>query len=514
MFECGTCGAPSGRAHQLGCGQYVGAPHAKEERKSMAEIHIENAGPIRAVDIPIPDSGGLVILKGRNGSGKSHALAASQSLLDPSKRPAVRDGARAAQVEGLGARITVGRKTTRAGELEVSHLEGEDPSLLIDPGLKDEKAADLHRLRALLRLARAKVDRPAFAALVGGEDELRRLTREATWTETDLVAVVAAVKRDIESHARKAEDEAAQLQTLIIGKQDTLRDLGDAPGALPLEEAQKQHERAVEEEAEARGRHEATIAAQAAGREAEASLAALGDYAGTEQAIEDAQRGRLEAQEAVTALERNLEAARYKLQIAEAAVGEHEKAKRQRDPLVRAIAAAAEAKEVSAGTRCALAARVTETRKAVEAATIADRMASVRADLDRLRAEEVIATRTAEKLREAAAGTETLLTDAVAAIAGSGLRIEDGRLMVEHPERGWVPFGELSHGERSKRAIAIGAASVGRGGLLVIRQEYFEGLDPVAAKELAQEALDQGVVVLTAEATDGPLRAEVYGAVA
>jgi DNA repair exonuclease SbcCD ATPase subunit len=42
----------------------------------MKNIEIKNIGPIASVTIPVPEAGGVVVLTGRNGSGKSHALEA------------------------------------------------------------------------------------------------------------------------------------------------------------------------------------------------------------------------------------------------------------------------------------------------------------------------------------------------------------------------------------------------------------------------------------------------------
>ena len=37
----------------------------------MSVIEIKNIGPISTASIPIPEGGGVVVLRGKNGSGKS-----------------------------------------------------------------------------------------------------------------------------------------------------------------------------------------------------------------------------------------------------------------------------------------------------------------------------------------------------------------------------------------------------------------------------------------------------------
>jgi len=63
-------------------------------------------------------------------------------------------------------------------------------------------------------------------------------------------------------------------------------------------------------------------------------------------------------------------------------------------------------------------------------------------------------------------------------------------------------------GERWRIALEIAIAAVGEGGLLVIPQEAWEGLDPLNREAIAQQAKAALVVILTAECSDGELTAE------
>jgi hypothetical protein len=76
--------------------------------------------------------------------------------------------------------------------------------------------------------------------------------------------------------------------------------------------------------------------------------------------------------------------------------------------------------------------------------------------------------------------------------------------------RGPTYYAELSEGERWKMALDIAVQAVGQGGLIVVPQAAWEGLDPVNRSLIATHAKSSGVVVVTAEADDGDLAATEY----
>jgi len=142
-------------------------PKAKSNGKSIV---LENVGPIKQLTIPIPDGGGIICLKGVNGSGKTHALTAVESLYNKTTRKGLRnsDGVPSGTVAGLGVTVRLGRSNTVKGELLCESLDGKvDPSQLVDPGLKDPLAADAKRLATLIRLAGVKVSAAQWAEAIG-----------------------------------------------------------------------------------------------------------------------------------------------------------------------------------------------------------------------------------------------------------------------------------------------------------------------------------------------------------
>ena len=110
----------------------------------------------------------------------------------------------------------------------------------------------------------------------------------------------------------------------------------------------------------------------------------------------------------------------------------------------------------------------------------------------------------AKDLREKAKQTDEVLSEIVGEIPSCPLRVIDGRLVTD-TERGATFYSDLSAGERWRIALDIAIQAVGTGGLLVIPQEAWEGLDPANRAAIDAQAKGAQVVVLTAEcsADDG-----------
>jgi hypothetical protein len=114
----------------------------------------------------------------------------------------------------------------------------------------------------------------------------------------------------------------------------------------------------------------------------------------------------------------------------------------------------------------------------------------------------------ADWLRDAGKATDDVLSDLVGRL-GVALRVSGGRLVTDHPVRGETFYSELSMGERTKMALTIATDAVGPNGVIVVAQEFWEGLDPDNRRMVAEHMLEAGVVGITAEAALGELRAEV-----
>lgn len=519
-------------------------------------IEIRDVGPVEHLSIPIPEGGGVVVLKGRNSKGKSHSLAAVSALLGGKGKVVSRDGSLGASVEGLGARWTVGRSSTRSGELEVLTLEGEDPSLLVSPPVKDPAAADAIRLKAIARLAGATAELSEFADLVGGMERLTELCRPASLDCRDGVpSQVAAIKRDLEAAARKEESASENAFATADGVRAVLKDFGDEFDfkCLSHVDARDAHTAAVRDQASIEAQHEHGQKLASAAREAQSGLEAMGD-AGTGAADEaarsieknrdalsalgpDGYPGLLQsAQELVEAArcsvdrlrrefeaaERSLEAAvdeaakqsmagvtRTKLTADKVELKHRADAISQRASLQRAIAISASgATEVTPQALEDAAGKLALASSEVEAWVLHDKTRSMRAEVEEHDARGTAAANEGEALRRAAQGTEAVMMKAVRDVCGDDMEISDGRLYVT-TDRGRELFSDLSPGPRWRMALEIAVKAVGHKGLLVICQEAYEGMDTANRMAVAAHAQSLGVVILTAEWDDGEIRAEV-----
>lgn len=159
-----------------------------------------------------------------------------------------------------------------------------------------------------------------------------------------------------------------------------------------------------------------------------------------------------------------------------------------------------------------------------EAAVLAARSASERgAVIRRAREQEAKAeqlhrnakelAKRGEDLRERARSTDVVLSSVLP--AGCPLSYANGRLVLQTDRDEREPYSDLSHGERWKVAIDIVAPLVkkdGRKGLLTLPQEAWEALDIDNQRNVVDLATAHEIVILTAQATRGPLTASVLTA--
>ena len=470
------------------------------------KLTIQDVGAIKRLDFALPEPGGICVFRGRNASGKSTALRAVEALLTGTAVSLTpRDGAAlGGKVEGLGVKLTIGRSNRMTGKLSVRAIEGEDPSALVDPGISDPERADAARIRSLCKLAQVTLDLGVFAEMLGGEPELRSIASVSTLKLGTLPEFTAALKRDLQSAARLVEtdrDKAlGEYEGLIAASADIPVD-----GRWDERELAAELERAVSLLAAARA-NESNAVRRATDAQAarEALGAARTTYVGpsVEQARSEAAKAEETAQELTEALARALEhsaAARESHRLALA----HEKA-----------IATWEASVHAAETRIEIPHTVTEAEALLavsrEAVALGSRVRLARDQqaraIGRLNESEKLRVKAA-RVRATADACEGALTEAISKVAPRGLRVRDGRLVVD-TVRGETLFGELSHGERWRIALDIAIDALGEGSVLTVAQEAFESLDPENRAAIAEHARSRKTVILTAEADGEDLRVE------
>ena len=469
----------------------------------MQEIQIKNIGPIASVTIPVPETGGVVVLAGRNGSGKSHALEAVSTATTGKGKPPLKDMAKSGVVSVPGVTMTVGRSVRRQGELQVETLEGRlSIADLVDPGFVDPERADAKRIKALVGLSKADISKGDLHGFP--ENLLDGLSLD------DPVAAMAELRKrlniganEYEKFSTKDEAAAAAILESLAGDLDTPIDPAATQERVTaairaLDALQKQAELA-----------EAAKVRIAAARERLADIPDVDAFSAYEKAeslsgiaLEEKERAlelKKQYEEALEKYRKSAEAAR----IARVEAGAQEEQAKLRAELERQIQEAHV--ELPSADALADAAAELEAAKAAQAKAAQQQVMMQqreRADALTISAQEY--AEEAKELREKAKQTDEVLSEIVAEIPACPLRVIDGRL-VTNTKRGATFYADLSAGERWRIALDIAIQAVGTGGLLVIPQEAWEGLDPANRTAIDAQAKESKVVVLTAEcsADDG-----------
>ena len=486
----------------------------------MSTIEIENVGPIERLTLKVPEGGGIVLLRGVNGAGKTEGLGAIEKLVSGQGHVSVRDGAIKGQVSGFGATLTVARSTTRRGELEVESLDGRlSIADLVQPPIKDPAAADAKRIKTLISLAGAEPDPGLFHELVGGKEKFEAMIPLAE--ADDLVALASKVKREFEASARKDEDAAqkahikAEAHREAIGGLDLSEPMDWEAAYGELQEATRQHTELTEQNRAACEAGEA--AAEAREKHEDAKTAYTGPTA------EEADRERVAACECentasdtVIELTRQMEPAKWALAAAASATRHAGKVHQAAVQHERAMATWREALDAEApeppdpAEVAAEATRLLEARAAVSnlaAYEQAERQQREAIEADAMEADHA---EVAARLRDAARGTDDVLSEVVATL-GTPLRVEAGRLVLD-TDRGATHFHELSHGERWRLGLDIAVAVAGDRTIFTIPQEAWEGLDPLNQAAVRRHAVEKGVLIVAAQCSeDEVVTAEVYG---
>ncbi len=480
----------------------------------MTTIELTDVGPVEHVTIPLPEGGGITVLRGRNDIGKSVSLEASQRALGGKQTVSRRDGAAGpGKITGPGITLTVGAATRTKGELECLSLEDRlTVAALVDPQIKDPVAADAARIKTLCNLTGVKADISLF------DNDCACDASTKTSTAATLVEMAASFKRDMEQVARDEEDEAKKLYADANAHQ-TRADAVDNTAECDGDKLQEAHTAAVAELTRVTTLRDASNEADRTAADSRAAMEkAVAYYEGKTlkelAPICDAARDLAEklreqyeiAQQAVTNAVRDAKAARnheatMKTWQADLDKADDARAKPFADDIIldcqHDVYNTKEAIEKGAVMR--------DAKKSADTATAAFEDARA-------------ATKAAERYREAAASTDAVLS---CAIQCEAISVRDGRL-VTTCDRGEVFYAERSRGTRWKIAIDIAVARLrdqdpDAPAILAVPQEAWEGLDYQNRAELLAHCLEREVNLLTAEADtvapaegNGNLRAEVY----
>jgi hypothetical protein len=475
-------------------------------------IELKDVGPITRLSLPLPDGGGVCVLRGGNGVGKTSTINALLTLCGGKSALHARDEVAGGSVEGLGAKVSVGARTRRTGEIGVATLEGKlSIGDLVEPGLVDPVAADSKRIRALLALTNAKANLSLFSDILGedGPPLAEVLGLEAMSAE-DLLSMAGLVKRDLETAARQREARAGQHKAEAAALRAAVEGL---PEAASVDETALLAEMRAASAEQAR-LLEAAKAAGSAKQERERLRQQLRDA----QVENDADPHPVDLTDWDVALadtDQNVQAIRVALRSAEETLKEV-RAKKELADVRRAAGlkrsamierlqnSLAEATAVESPTAAALAAAQDRATKGADALGVAASGRQAAEKRRRAAEEEAKAAgfaKEAQRFRDGARAVDGVLSNAVAC---PELRVQAGRLVTD-TARGVTPLAELSTGERWAIALRIAGRTVGKGGLIPATQEAWQALDATRKSAVAKLAHDLEVWIVTAEVTNGPL---------
>lgn len=458
---------------------------------------------------------GINVLQAPNGRGKTIFLQSMMALACGEGRLPLNDGAKKGLVEGFGARITVGAACRHMGEFELENLEGKlSISKLVDPGLKTPVAADRQRIKALATLLGCKATLETFEKHDALKDtNFRQTVGTKAAGMSDLCEMAAQIAKDYQAAALIDEDMAKKFRGIASGLEESFKDI-DMKAESDQRKLQQAYDEAVRNHASLESKARAAAAAMVARNSAQQRLKELkASYTGVTVAEAEAKRDTLSCALAEATNRRiDLEAA---LRVA---IDQETNARRLFEEAGREVIQAQQVAKTLDGFEevvnaplptLVATAEIEAAAEAIEAARLAiENGARIRDAQDnretakRRLEDAMIHDKIAQNLREASKAVDQVLSDA---IKNPHLWVESvddvARLVAKHPTRGTVPFDELSAGERWRIAIDLAADLVGAGGLVVIDQEGWEGIDAFERPKLHAHAVERNVIIVTAEAT-------------
>jgi hypothetical protein len=462
-----------------------------------------------------PDGVGVMILQGTHGLGKDRCIAAITRLVtgDKSYTADVDDHAEKGKVSFAGGGLSVGQKIVSTGECEYA---GINPSLiegLINPPYKSEDAAEQYRIESLIDLAKVKADCTLFESLCQDREEFDRIMPPDLCEETSLVKMASLVEAAFQKEARSAESDAAQENANATAKRGATSDL-DLTAESDGKILEMRLAAAMQAEADIKAADNEAVRAAGLAENARKQLATSeSGYTGktVEQATNAYQTavGLKEQADAVVAdLKLRLSAAEKAASIcandveqaitAGRAARQHEETvKAWRESLAASVPPRPSADELAKASQS-----VHDARKAVETGALVRRAKEQSSEVlgHAERAESL--KKKAERLREAAKGTDDILSQAVAK-ANCPLKVYRGRLVMKTDRSDRERFTDLSGGEKLLVALEIALRTVpnGKKALLPITPRTWSELEPRSEHKIAEMARENGVLIVTGRCT-------------
>jgi len=519
-------------------------------------LRLTGAGGAPDGEIEIPDEGGLVVLEGHNGSGKSQTLDAITDLTTGERNIKLKHGRSKGEVSGFGATIRLGARTSRKGELEVVGLTSRmDVAAIVDPGYKGRDQCNRAIVKSLVRMLGLTPEVALFYDLCatrkpGESDEELATRKRAIFDELmpaglgdceDLVELARKVKDAFDGAARRIKGESERVQ----GEADALLATGsdldlEAPHAADALQAALEQAIAADGGVRERVGTFAEIAQAAAdarakvgeggGPDADAmneaheglsSAAKVSDEAGelvtslvdevtrAQAALEQASSAHARAQAHKAAANDRFHAAEQRLMDLEAIENGWEAAQ-------KAIAVLADAKPPTGDEVGQAAAAVAQARKDNDRGTLVRNALEKRAHGKQRRRDAATLRGREDELREAGRSTDAILSRLINEAGVEGFSVVDGEVLAVPPgESQPRPYLDLSDGQRTRIAcdatipVALRDVPADELAVIVLGQRVYQDLDPTNRRALVEHVKGRRVLLFSALPTDGPMRAVV-----
>ena len=495
----------------------------------MSTINIKNVGPLRDLPIDIEDgSGGVIRLLAESGAGKSIALKAINCMLGGSGGLEINDEAEddgeKGLVEGLGAKVSIGKVTRSSGEAETPIIADRfDIANLVDPRDVSEDVRERRRIATLVGLGDAKADPALFYEIVGGKAIFDAIVSADAQKTDDIVELASRVKRAVDK-AAKAKEDAAENATTNAKTAESFSVGIDMTQPFDADALLAAHTAATNRANTLKTQRTAYDEAKVKADEARAKLAEQNRTAMT---VEAAQGVLDAAKTKAASIARRIDQLQSQLKEAQAEFNAAEQASLDAATILLATKQAHAAlqgwkdqiasfealpqpndEEIAAAD-----AAIAATKTAVDTGTLvrAGKLKLAEAETHRANAKEL--TKAAEVLRKAAAGVEGVLSKQ---IPPGPLRVVNERLVLTTDRKKNEPYADLSEGERVRTAVPymvdfIGSqVEEGKSGVFTLPQRMWQDLQPADRDWLAKYCAERRVWIVTAEVAVGELRAEVY----
>jgi len=470
--------------------------------------------------IPIQQDGGITVLKGECGSGKTTSLDAVKTLLGnrvPSLTP--NDTLGKGYVRGFGAEVKIGKQVRRSGvplnELEVQHIEDRfDLSQIVDPGMKDPEANDAVRLRAIVQNSGVTIDPEEFTGLV---PENIDIDLSAVENSSDPVEMASKFKRAVQAHALAIEKEAKPIQERATACQLSCEGV-DLLGECDAEKLSEAYSQAVTNKAKLMEQRGAAQKMAESVKRAESRIADLNaSYTGTpielaEKEVEKQNREVELARELLEAAKKRLEKATSERSLAEK---ERDRALDHETALNAMKLVLDEADSMGSGPSDEEIEVASQAAQAAgEALSIGEAVRNAKskhAEMLELTKRANLLIQQATSLRETAAQSDEVLSKAITVPGVSWY----GSRMLYETDGNKELFDRLSEGQRWR--VAVDTAVIGLGELngdgtrlSVLKQEAWQALDTKLRDHVYDLVKAGRINIVTGEVSDGPLRAEIY----